>query len=107
MLSRGMKLHLSRVHKVTDDDAGVIDDSLDIKIDCIGVNIGNSMRVFKLGVVVAKWLFEVGGQHGTRFIKGDILPYRLWVTERIRTVNSRPHVNVREPSYLEDYIIRT
>ncbi len=104
MLNRGLTLHLARVHGVTDDDAGVIDNSLDIKIDHIGVPYGSAGYIFKLGHVVARWMFEVGGEHSTRFIRGNIIPYRLWVAARVRLVNSRPRVNVRAPSYLEDYL---
>ena len=107
MLNKGMKFHLSRVHKITDDNAGVIDDSLDIKIDYTGVPFGSAGYTLKLGYVVACWLFEVGGAHSTKFLRGNLIPYRLWVNERIRTVNTRPNVDVRAPTYLEDYIKRS
>ncbi len=104
MLNKGLVLHLARVHDITDDVAGVVDDSLDIKIDHLGVPYGGAGYIFKLGHVVARWLFEVGGAHSTKFIRGNITPYRLWVTGRIRTVNTRPNVDVRAPTYLEDYL---
>jgi len=104
MLNKGMTLHLSRIHGITDDVAGVVDDSLDIKIDHLDVPFGSAGLTYKLGSVVAKWMFEVGGDHSTKFIRGNIILYRLWVNERVRTVNNRPGVDVRAPTYLENYL---
>lgn len=104
LLGRGCSLHLARVHGVTDEEAGVIDESLDLKIDIVGVPYGNAGYQFKLGSVVARYLFEVGGEYSTRFIRGDLRVYKLWVSSRLRKVKERTGAIVQGPTYLEDFI---
>jgi len=110
IMQQGILMHMMKAHKLHPDYYGPNEITKleqlrrepDLVITVEGPR-GKGGRTWTLGYTVAHWSFQVKAPYGTRFVKGDLRLYRLWITQRIRYVREKYGRSHLEPTYLEDY----
>ncbi len=111
LMQQGLVMHMIKVHRLHPEFYGPSDIEApelrirepDLVIQYNGVPRGKGGRTWTQGYTVAYWSFQVKAPYGTRFVKGDLRLYRLWITQRIRYVREKYGRGHLEPTYLEDY----